>query len=144
MCRWSHDAEVLPTGAVLIVDRDLGFVFWLGQVLDNAGYYALPAKSIADASALLDHFKLEIDLLIVNQSSEGADGFVDALRRQQGHLKVIAVIDESGEPSSDTLEADVSRFKPLNADRVSGMRWLQMIQSVLEQPGSDTLLTKTR
>ena len=29
---------------VLIIDNDLGFIFWLGQILNDVGYAALPAK----------------------------------------------------------------------------------------------------
>jgi hypothetical protein len=32
------------TTAVMIVDSDLGFAFWLGQALDYAGYQALPGQ----------------------------------------------------------------------------------------------------
>ena len=82
------------------MDRDPAFVFWLGQVLDDAGHLPLPAKSIGGASALLDQLNLEIDLLIMDRSLEGAPAFADTLRRSQGHLKVIAVIDEGEEPIS--------------------------------------------
>src|SRR5882724_4454329 len=64
--------EVTQTRSVLIVDRDLGFVFWLGRALDDAGYQALPAKGIGDATELLGHMNLEIDLLIVSPSMPGA------------------------------------------------------------------------
>jgi hypothetical protein len=35
---------------VLIIDNDLGFMFWLGQILSEAGYAVLPAKSAPEAS----------------------------------------------------------------------------------------------
>src|SRR5260370_6183096 len=52
--------EVTPTRTVLIVDRELGFVFWLSQALDEAGYRAFPAKSIPDANNLLLELNIEI------------------------------------------------------------------------------------
>jgi len=112
------------------VDKDLGFVFWLGQSLDNAGYQALPAKSIGDATALLGQVNLEVDLLIVSPSLEGAYAFAESLRRFQGHLKVIAVVDELEVPSCVFPEADASESRPL--DKVSRIQWLQTIQRVLE------------
>ena len=123
------------------MDRDLGFVFWLGQTLDDAGYQALPAKSIRDATALLGQLNLEIDLLIVNPSLDDARGFADALRRFQGHLKVIAVIGEWEGPSSAFPGADALEYKPLNQDNVSRAQWLQTIQFVFEPP--DTTLSAT-
>jgi hypothetical protein len=133
--------EVIPTRTVLIVDRDLGFVFWLGQALDNAGYRALPAKSIGDAATLLGQMNLEIDLLIVSLFLEGAAEFADALRRFQGHLKVIAVIGEWEEPSSALRGADASERRPLSLGDVSRIQWLRTIQRVLEPPGSTLAAT---
>jgi hypothetical protein len=100
--------------------------------MDNAGYETLPAKSTADASALLEQLKLEIDVLIVNPSLDGASEFANTLRRLQGHLKVIAVIDPRDEPPSLFPGADASEFRPLNPDKESRLQWLQTIQHVLE------------
>jgi hypothetical protein len=130
--------EIMPTTAVLIVDTDLGFVFWLGQALDNAGYQALPAKSIGDATALLGELNLEIDLLIVSPFLEGARAFADTLRRSQGHLKLIALIDEWEERSFAFPEADASEYRPLNNDEVSRIQWLQTIEGVFEPPPGST------
>jgi hypothetical protein len=35
---------------VLIVDEDLGFVFWLGRLLTETGYQAWPARSGVEAA----------------------------------------------------------------------------------------------
>jgi hypothetical protein len=123
------------------VDRDLGFVFWLGQALDDAGYQALPAKSIGDATELLGQLNLEIDLLIVGLSVLGAREFADAVRRFQGHLKVIAVVDEWEEPSSPFRGADASERRPLNPDNASRLQWLRTIHGVFETPGGTVSAT---
>ena len=128
--------EAILTRAVLIADTDLGFVWWLGQALHNAGYLALPAKSIEDATALLTQLNLEIDLLIVSYSFEGASAFADNVRRVQGHLRVIAVIDAGDEAGSPFPGADTTEVKPLNADHRSVLQWLQTIDRVLEPSGS--------
>ena len=125
------------------MDRDPAFVFWLGQVLDDAGHLPLPAKSIGGASALLDQLNLEIDLLIMDRSLEGASAFADTLRRSQGHLKVIAVIDEGEEPISAFTEVDASECRPTNPDEVSRKRWLQTIKRVFDEPSRDTLSAHT-
>jgi hypothetical protein len=76
---------------VLIVDRDLGFVFWLGSALGGAGYKVFPAKGVPEATALISELKLELDLLIVNSSLDGAGNLVDAVRYSRRELKSLSV-----------------------------------------------------
>ena len=47
---------------VLVIDSDLGFVFWLGRGLDQAGYPSFPAKSVPNAKTLLNELKIAVDL----------------------------------------------------------------------------------
>jgi hypothetical protein len=126
------------------VDRDLGFVFWLGRALHGAGYQALPAKSIGDATTLLGQLNLAIDLLIVDPSLDGARGFAHALHRFQGNLKVIAVVDEREEPSSAFPGADASERRPVNPDDTSRTRWLGTIRLVFESPGRNPISATAR
>jgi hypothetical protein len=120
----------MPTRTVLIVDRELGFVFWLGQALDRAGYQALPAKSCEDAAELLKQLNVEIHLLIVGHSLEGAGAFADSLRRSQGHLKVIDVIGDGEEPGPEFLGSDAPQFMLSAVDECN---WRQGIN---RSPGS--------
>jgi DNA-binding NtrC family response regulator len=121
---------------VLIVDRDLGFVFWLGQVLDRAGYRALPAKSCEDAAELLGRLNLEIHLLIVDGSLAGAGELADGLRSRQGHLKVIALIGEGEERISAFPGADASHRIGSSSDATSEREWLETIEGVLARVSS--------
>jgi len=73
---------------ILILDNDLGFSFWLGQTLSAPHCEALPARSVAEAATLIEHFKLKIDFLIINPALPGAADFSRALRREQKHLRV--------------------------------------------------------
>ena len=120
------------TRNVLIVDGDLGFVFWLGRALDEAGYQALPAKSIADATALLDELSIGIDLLIVNYSLPGAAAFSETLRQSQGrNLRVIALAEEWEESGAALASADVLGRKPgSGVGLASRMEWVETIQGV--------------
>ena len=56
---------------ILIVDNDLGFVFWLCQALDAAGYETLPAKGVPEAVALLDELEVWVDVLMVRRTLPG-------------------------------------------------------------------------
>lgn len=73
---------------ILILDDDLGFSFWLGHTLTAPHCDTFPAKSVAEAAALIGHFKLKIDFLIMNPAVPGASDFKRALRREQKHLRV--------------------------------------------------------
>jgi DNA-binding NtrC family response regulator len=123
----------MPIKTVLIIDRELGFVFWLGQALDRAGYQALPAKSCEDAAELLKQLNVEIHLLIIGQSLAGACAFADALRLSQGHLKVIAVIGEGEERSSEFPGADATQFMLSAVDEASEREWLKTIEDMFSQ-----------
>jgi hypothetical protein len=113
---------------VLIVASDLGFTLWLGRVLENGCYVALPAKSVGDAVHLIDQFKLEIDVLIVNHALPGVDPFIEHLRRSQ-HSKVIALTDDP----DDLIPPGVcaTKNKPLRVDEHTGIEWLGFVEAVL-------------
>ena len=72
----------------MILDDDLGFVFWLGQALSASQCKALPAVTAAEAAALIAHFKLQVNLLIVNPAIPGAVEFASALRKEQRQMRV--------------------------------------------------------
>jgi len=116
---------------VLIVDDDLGFVFWLGRALDESGFAAFPARSIPDAQALLRELKLSLDLLIVNPALPGTAEFIDGLRQSEAGFKVIAVTEDVEQPWDSPLGAIATRPKPRGRDDISKWEWLHLILSVL-------------
>lgn len=78
---------------ILILDDDLGFALWLGQALATANCRVLPATTVTEAAALISHFDLTVDLVILNPSVAGGADFTYTLRREQGHLRV-ATLDQ--------------------------------------------------
>jgi len=110
---------------VLIIDTDLGFVFWLGTVLDACGYQAIPAKDVPNAIALIDQFTLEIDLLIVNPTLEGSTALIEHLRRL--NVKVIALIADGESPLP--TQVDASRQRPSKLDENTSLEWLDLIET---------------
>jgi DNA-binding response OmpR family regulator len=111
---------------ILLVDSDLGFTFWLGQLLDQAGYEAFPAKSVADAIQLLDQLKFQIDLLVLNPALEGAASFAAVLRHSQPHIKIVAVHDAN--VLVDWREMDASHVKTQHIDEAARSEWLNFIR----------------
>ncbi|MBZ5579284.1 MAG: hypothetical protein LAP40_22205 [Acidobacteriia bacterium] len=84
---------------ILILNDDLGFALWLGQALSASTCEALPATTVSEAAALIGHFKLIIDLVIVNPRVPGAVDFTRTLRRAQGRLHV-ATLDSGTDAGS--------------------------------------------
>ena len=80
------------TKNILIVDNDLGFIFWLGAALIGAGYQAWPATSRSEAISVASRKPLaRLDLLIVNVSLPAASKIIAHFRGTQSQLKVMAL-----------------------------------------------------
>jgi hypothetical protein len=113
---------------IFIIEPDLGFILWLGRVLDNKGYRALPAKSVSDGAFLIDQFRPEIDVLIVNPSLPGVCAFIDRVRRSHG-AKVIAVCEDTGAVIPEGVIA--TKTKGSAVDENADLEWLDLIKAVL-------------
>lgn len=118
--------------SVLIVDEDLGFVGWLGELFSEAGYRALPALSCRQAISLIKRFKLDVDVLAVNEGLPGVSGMIGMLRRPQRALKIVAIRDHPGDetgfiPNHAILE------RPSGWEPISRPVWLKKVLTVLKQ-----------
>ncbi|HLK48916.1 MAG TPA: hypothetical protein VKT49_12315 [Bryobacteraceae bacterium] len=82
---------------ILILDNDLGFVFWLGQTLTTPQCTALPALSVPEANTLISQLKLTIDFLIMNPAVPGAAEFTRSLRKQHRQMRVATLAPPLGE-----------------------------------------------
>src|ERR1700690_3070154 len=82
--------EVLPQGAwreseashapvVLIVDEDLGFVWWLGQIFSQVGCQVVPALNSVQTDSLTRDLNLKIDVLVVNPELAGVTELIQSL-----------------------------------------------------------------
>jgi len=117
--------------SVLIVDEDLGFVFWLGRLLNDAGFQVWPARSSADAAELLRELNTDIDLLIINPNSRGAQDFIEE-RRRAGSVKTIAIQTPDEETASlPGIDADL--VKPRQPDELSEFEWVTLVRRLLRE-----------
>jgi hypothetical protein len=114
---------------VLINDNDLGFVFWLGRLLDAAAYSALPAKSVPDAALLVMQFGFTIDVLAINPALTGARDFIAALHRSQKDVRVIGILDDPHQVVH-IPGLNVVRRKPTVFDETAEAGWLECIERV--------------
>jgi CheY-like chemotaxis protein len=115
---------------VLIIDNDLGFIFWLGKILGEAGYLTLPAKEVSGAVELLSEYKTKADLLVIDPSLPGALDVISTLRRSHATLAVIASSDQSQE-TLNLPGVDRTLPKPGCSNEALRLKWLGTIQSLL-------------
>lgn len=115
--------------AVLLIDSDLGFIFWLGQELDRAGFDAFPARSVSAAVELQQKLQLSVDLVIANNSVPGLHFFISELRQLRPHLKVVLVLERLHDLAS--VAADEWRLKPAGAYADPQDEWVQTVRRVL-------------
>jgi len=117
---------------ILIIDNDLGFVFWLCQALEAAGYETFPAKGVPEAVALLAELEVWVDVLMVRRTLPGAEVFAAELRcSQRGHLKTIALIDQNDEQSESMAAWDGWQIKLNVSDAIARKIFLSLVESAL-------------
>lgn len=119
---------------VLIIDNDLGFVFWLGRALDRAGCTTVPATTIPDASWLILQFDLRIDVLLINTSLPAAGDFVRAIHRTQGDVKVVGIFDREPPGSMQIVGINTTRPKPAPIDENATTEWVNFVRELLGEP----------
>ncbi len=74
---------------VLIADRDLGFVFWLGGELNKLGYLALPALNESQATTMAKQFPP--DVVVFNPSFPKVADLLESFRQPQKSPRVVAL-----------------------------------------------------
>jgi DNA-binding NtrC family response regulator len=116
---------------VWIVDNDLGFVWWLGEVFTEAGCRTLPALSCEQALALIKSLDLGIDLLVVNPQLPGVVKMLQSLSRAHPNLKIVAI----GKASA-ALRPQASLERPSASDSISRPEWLKKVRKLLKEVSS--------
>jgi len=115
---------------VLVVDSDVGFVFWLGHGLDQNRYAVLPAASVPNARTLLDELAITVDLVIIDPALPDAANFVETLRGGNLLLKVVVVADATAEPAQ-IRSFDLQCQKPEAIDDSALQALITKIRKVL-------------
>src|ERR1035438_1181831 len=72
-------AETSRAPVVLIVDEDLGFVWWLGQLFSQAGCQVVPTLSSEQSVSLLRDLNLKVDVIVVNPELAGVAEMIRGL-----------------------------------------------------------------
>lgn len=114
---------MISPAIILIIDDELGFVAWLGVTLATNGFATLPATSVSAARQVLDELRVTPDLAVANLEMADTVELIEALRRANSTLKVIAI-------ENVTLPA-----RPLKVDAMhsrSETDWLLIVERVLD------------
>lgn len=120
-----RDPERRPV--VLIVNEDLGFVCWLGEVLAQAGYYPVPALNSQEAVRLVAELKLPIDVAIVDRDLPGVDEAMATVMNRYPSLKMVARRDAAGAINNGSTRA--GRFWSAQTAR---QYWLKSVNTALK------------
>jgi DNA-binding response OmpR family regulator len=119
------------SGIILLVDSDLGFLFWLGRVLDQAGYQAFPAKSVVDAVTLVGQLRLPVSVLILDCSLPDAESLITRMRRSRKFLKTICLGGDGRHVCSNV--ADAVCVRPVQFDEQSKAKWLHTVRGAVKK-----------
>ena len=83
--------KLTQSPTVLIVDPDLGFVWWLGEILGNAGCAVVPALNCEHAISLMKELSLSLDVIFVDPTLTAVPSIIETLRAGQDRIKVVDV-----------------------------------------------------
>ena len=95
---------------ILVLDSELGFLFALSHELAQREISAFPARSAAEARALIAQFDLKVDVVVMNCARPGACNFAEELTRQNTALKVIGIVAE-GRGCEECADRISARFR---------------------------------
>ena len=114
----------------LIVDDDVAFILWLGEMFAATGYQAYPALHCREALTLAKDLDLRVDVLVVNPELPGATSAMQSLTSAQPALRVVLIRDpaKSG-PAPDSIHPTLER--PSAWEPISRPQWVLKIRKVL-------------
>ena len=122
---------------VLIVDSDLGFVFWLGQALDSSGYLAVPARDTRSALELIREQKIRVDILVIDPLLPNAISLISILRQAGGTLITVGAVPPDWAVGPSEPEFDVVARKPERLTAAALLSWLNLIRSFFTPSAGD-------
>jgi len=120
--------------SILIVDEDIGFLWWLGELFNDSGYRSIPALSCTEALERLDMLTEAVDLLVVNPSLPGVAVLLETLTRIR-MPKIVLILDAGGSDPIPGISADATLERPSGRPPVSYAEWRQKVQKILTKVG---------
>jgi hypothetical protein len=133
-----------PSGGpiALIVDDDLGFVWWLGERFQEAGYCPVPALSPKQAGSLVKDLDLKITVLVVNPGLRGVQRLMKTLSQTQSRLVKIILILDPAVPPLVAVRGHAIVERPSGLEPDSRHEWLRKLRRILGHTDEAVSITK--
>ena len=115
--------------AALIVDEDVGLIFWFGEIFGKAGWNIVPALNCRQAVSLAVMWDSHIDLIVVSAALNGIAEMVQTLSRV--HRPKIVLI---GDPDVDAdIPAHATIDRPDVSTSFSRAEWAEQVRKLLKE-----------
>ena len=125
----------------LIIDHDLGFVMWLGEIFTELGCEAVPALHCRQALALTKRFNLPVAILVVNPELRGAERMIKDLVAEHPGVRLVLIRSAptplTGAPGSglqavpSVIQSRFSLERPSPAEPISRPEWVAKVRRLL-------------
>jgi hypothetical protein len=120
----------------LIIDQDLGFLMWLGELFTELGYQSVPALRCREALALATRLKLPITTVVINPELRGARRLVKILLAANPDVRVVLIVDSAGHqsftpPSPDSIQSRFTLERPAPWEPISRWEWMAKVRKTL-------------
>jgi hypothetical protein len=127
----------------LIVDDDLGFVYWIAERFHEAGYQPVPALNVRQAVSLINELDLKISVVVVNAGLRSIRKFIKTLNQTQSPLAKIILIRDPCIPTTVVVRAHAIVERPSGWEPVSRHEWLRKLRRILSHADETVSITKT-
>ena len=114
---------------VLIIDDDLGFVLWLGELFTEARCRALPALSCQEAVARIEQLGIEPDFIVLNPHLPGVSEMLQRYIQALRHFKIVTI---APPPVLSVLTSAHAMLERPSANQpISRREWLAKVRKLL-------------
>jgi len=122
-------ARVPRKPIALIVDSDVGLIFWFGEIFARAGWNIVPALNCRQAVSLAVMWDSHIDLIVVNPALNGIVEMIQTLSRV--HRPRVVVIGDSNVEAD--IPADATIDRPDVSTSFSRAEWVERVRKLLKE-----------
>ena len=121
----------------LIVDDDVAFVLWLGELFSESGYEAFPALQFSEALTFVKTLTAPVNVLVANPKLSGAARAIDTLKTAQPDLRVLLIRDPADDDSTAPCD-HATLVRPAAWEPISKEHWMMKIRNMLTRPSAAT------
>lgn len=118
---------------VLIVDDDLGLIWWLGDMFHEAGYRPVPALSARQALSFVEELNLKVAVVVVNPELLGVRRMIKTLNHSDRNHVGIILVSDSRDSTTDTIRAHAILDRPSGLELPSRQEWRRKLHRILKQ-----------